>query len=358
MKTKQLVVSALAVSLAFVSCKKNDPAPTPETPTTSTYDNGVFVTNEGPYGTGTGTISFYSRGSASVSNDIFAAKNSYPLGNVVQSMEVFNGKGYIIVNNAGKIEVVDANTFVSSGSITGLNSPRFFLGLETNKAYVSEWGTNGTNGAVKVVDLSTKTVTATITTGKGAEQMVKVGTSVYVACSGGFDNDSIVSVINTSTNAVSATINVGANPKSIKIDASGKIWILCAGQFDMTYTTLIKPAKLVRIDPSTNTVDLTFTFSSTYSQPFCLVTNAAKTMLYYTYDSKVYSQSTSATTLNTAPVINRNFYSLGVDPTNDDVYCANAGNFSSAGNVIRYTNSGTLIDSFAVGIIPGNFCFK
>lgn len=357
MKTKQLFVSTLVLAIAFAGCKKDDPeTPTP-TPVGTTYDNGVFIINEGPYGSGTGTVSFYSRSGSTVSTDIFQTKNSYPLGNVVQSMEIYNGKGYIVVNNASKVEIVDASTFASSGVISGLANPRYFLGIDNNKAYVSEWGTTG-SGAVKVVDLTTKAVTTTITTGKGAEAMVKVGNSVYVTCSGGYDNDSVVTVIDATTDAVITSINVGANPKNIKVDANGKIWVLCSGQWNFNFTTLIKPGKLVRIDAATNTVDLSLPFASTTSQPFSLVINNAKTTLFYTYNGKIYSQLYTALNLNPSATINRNFYGLGIDPSNDYFYASDAGDFSSNGKVVRYTTAGIAVDSFNVGVIPGNFCFK
>jgi len=357
MKTA-LKVSVLAFAIAFTSCKKDDPKTPAPTPVGVTYDNGVFITNEGPYGSGTGTVSFYSRTGSNVSNDIFQAKNSYPLGNIVQSMEIFNGKGYIVVNNAGKVEVVDGSTFASNGVINGLTQPRYFLGIDNNKGYVSEWGTGGVAGEIKVIDLTTKAVTATIATGKGAEEMVKVGNSVYVACSGGFDNDSVVTVIDALTNSVITNINVGSNPKNIKVDANGKIWVLCSGQWDMNFTTLVKTGKLVRINASTNTIDLSLPFTSTTSQPYGLVINNSKTILYYSYNGMVYSQNSTSSTLNTTAIISRNFYGFGIDPTNDFFYGSDAGNFSSNGKVIRYNTTGVAIDSFTVGVIPGNFCFK
>lgn len=360
MKTKTLFnLSALALAIAFTSCKKDDPETPAPTPVGTTYDNGVFITNEGPYLNGTGTVSFYSRSTASISNDIFQTKNTYPLGNIVQSMEIFNGKGYIVVNNAGKVEVVDGSSFASNGVISGLTYPRYFLGIDNSKGYISEWGSNGINGAIKVVDLNTKTVTATINTGKGAEAMVKVGNNVYVTCSGGYDNDSVVTVIDATTNAVVTTITVGANPKNIKVDAGGKVWVLCSGQYaPYPATNLVKTGKLVRIDASTNTVDLTLPFASVYSQPLNLVINNAKTTLYYSYDGKVYSQLSTASVLNTTAIISRNFYGLGIDPANDYFYGSDAGDFSSNGKVIRYNTLGLAVDSFTVGVIPGYFCFK
>jgi YVTN family beta-propeller protein len=353
-------LSAFAIAFTFSSCKKDDPDPEPVVGTTpgTSFDNGVFVTNEGPFGTGTGTISFYSRSSGSVSNDIFESKNGYPLGNIVQSMEIYNGKAYVIVNNSGKVEVADGTSFASAGAITGFTYPRYFLGINTTKGYVSEWGLGGVLGAIKIINLTTNTVTGTIPTGKGAEAMVLAGTKVYVTCSGGFDNDSIVNVINTLTNAVETTINVGANPKSIKMDANGKLWVLCSGQWDPTYTFLMKPGKLVRIDTATNTVDLSLPFASTTSQPSNLVINNSLTSLYYSYNGAVYAQGYTATGLSGSAIINRSFYGFGIDPVNDYFYGSDAVDFSSNGKVIRYNASATVVDSFAVGVIPGNFFFK
>jgi YVTN family beta-propeller protein len=356
---KLLSLLAFATATLFTACKKDDPAPPASGGAASgSYSNGVFVTNEGPFGSGTGTVSFYDRGTGAVSNDIFEAKNGYPLGNIVQSMEIYNGSAYIVVNNAGKIEVANASDFASSGSITGFTYPRFFMGITASKGYVTEWGAGGVSGAVKVVDLSSKTITATITTGKGAESMLMTGAKVYVACGGGFDNDSVVTVIDPATNSVLTSIVAGANPKNIKLDANGKLWVLCSGKWDPTYSFLEKTGSLVRINPATNAVELSLPFSSLYSQPSSLVINSAGTTLYYSYNGGVYSQSCASSSLSAAPAISRSFYGLGVDPVNNYLYASDAADFVSNGKVFRYNSSLALVDSFAVGVIPGNFYFK
>lgn len=130
MKTKQFIfINTLALASVFTSCKKDNPKPTSNNPTTAatTYTNGVFVINQGQFGSGTGTVCFYNRKDSSVVNDVFSVANSSAtLGNIVQSMAVFNGKGYIVVNNAGKIVIVNSSTFVQSAQITNLNQPRYF----------------------------------------------------------------------------------------------------------------------------------------------------------------------------------------------------------------------------------------
>ena len=357
--TKQWLALSIALTITVAGCKKDEPKPgTTTTTTPGVYETGVFVTCEGPFGSGTGTVSFYNRSTGVVSNDIFQTVNSYPLGNIVQSMSIYNGKGYIVVNNASKVEVVNASDFKSSASIVGLNKPRYFLGIDNTKGYVTDWGATGTDGAVRVINLSTNTISSTISVGKGAENMVKINNYVYVTCKGGYGNDSVVTVINSSTDVVSSTINVGPNPSSIQLDANGKLWVLCGGQWNTAYTALDKTGKLVRINPSTNTVEQTFVFSSTTSSPSDLIINVAKNNLYYTYNGSVYAHDILASSLNNSELIKRNFYGLGVDPTNDYIFGADAGNFSSNGWILRYNNTGAKVDSFQVGIIPGSFFFK
>lgn len=204
--------------------------------------------------------------------------------------------------------------------------------------------------------MSLNTVTKSITTGQGAETMILSGNYVYVACSGGDYNDSVVTVIDATADTVVKNINVGANPTYMQEDSNGKIWVLCEGQWNSGYTALLKPGSLVRINPSNNTVELSLPFNSTFSQPSNLAIDNSKNTLYYSYNGGVCSQSVTSSSLSSTVVINKNFYGLGIDPTNNYFYGAvSAG--TSNGKVIRYNPSGVVVDSFAVGIFPGNFCF-
>lgn len=361
MNSKTWMMLSIALTLSVAGCKKDKP----QTPgvdqdtnvTPTTFTNGIFIINEGPFGSGTGTISFYDRRKALVSNDIFQTANGRPLGNIVQSMDTANGKGYIVVNNASKVEVVNISDFKSVGSIGGLTMPRYFLKISGDKGYVTEWGTGGTQGAVKIINLNSNLVISTIATGKGAEKMVRVGGNIYVACVGGFGKDSVVTVINSISDVATATITVGANPASIQVDANNKVWVLCGGQWNSTYTELEKPGKLVRINPANNTIEETLTFTSKTSSPSGLTINSTGNKLFYKYNGSVCSQNISDITLTETKVIGRNPYGLGIDPINNNIYAAYAAG-NSNGWAIRYTQDGLPVDSFQVGIYPGNFFFE
>jgi hypothetical protein len=359
--TKRLMLLSMTL-LSLNACKKDEPAVVTNPPantstgTSGPYDTGIFITNEGQFPSGAGSVSFYNRTTKVVTNDIFQLVNKYPLGNVVQSYTVYNGKGYIVVNNANKMEIVSSGDFKSIGSITGLLQPRYFMPISAGKAYVSEWGDGGIKGAVRIINLANNSISGTIPTGLGAENMVKVNDLVYIACNGGNSNDSIVTIINSVKDSVVKKLIVGANPSSIQVDANGKIWVLCKGQYSATYA-FVKPGSLVRINPNTNTIEQSFVFALTTS-PGNLSLNAAKTKLIYTYTGGVFVQDIAAATLNASALIKKGFYSLGVDPLTDAIYGADPKDYTNNGYVFRYTNAGAYMDSINVGVTPGGFFFK
>ena len=175
------------VLFGLSSCKDEDPIEP------STFEDGIFVTNEGPFQNGTGTISFYSRKTGTITNNIFQeANDGEELGNIVQSMTIHNDLAYIVVNNANKIVIANATNFEKVGEITNLELPRYFLPVNEDKAFVSQWGADGTTGSVKVIDLTTNKISNTIDVRPGPESMIKIDGFVYVTNSGGFTADSVV----------------------------------------------------------------------------------------------------------------------------------------------------------------------
>jgi hypothetical protein len=323
------------------------------------YENGVLISHEGKFQGGTGTVSYFNRATKSIENDIFGTTNARPLGNVVQSVSIHNGKAYVVVNNGNKIEVADAKDFKSLGVISGLAFPRYFLGLTEEKAYVSQWGADGLTGSVAVVDLRTNAVTRTIPTGRGAERMTKVNNNVYVTQVGGYGNDNRVIVLDANTDAVVTRIVVGDNPNSIQLDANNKLWVSCGGFRDYQNPALNTAGSLVRISPVSNAVELTLPFGDTAESPGEMTINRAGNALFYTYSGAVYRHDIGSTSLNATPVINRSFYGLGIDPADDVLYAADAGDYNSNGKVIRYNPAtGVALDSVQVGIIPAEFTFR
>lgn len=348
MKNKSIGAILIALFTLIISCDKDDEN------VSQPYENGVFITHEGAFSGGTGTISFYNRTVGSIKTDIFAIENSgAAIGNILQSMTVIGSNAYLMVNNANKVLIVNANTFKFQDSLKGTTLPRYLINIDDKKAFLSEWGANGLDGNIKVLDLGTKKITKTISTGKGADRMLKVGNNVWVINSGGFDSDSTVAIIDVNTEAVTSKIKVGVLPNSLVQDANGDIWVLAGG--DWTATN----GKLVQI--KNNTVVATFNVPQGASS---LVTNSAKNVLYFIASNSIYQKDLTSATPSvwvSKPTATANFgslYSLGYDPKSGYLYIADAKNYSSTGTVYIFDNAKTLKDSLKTGIVPSNFWFQ
>lgn len=331
-------------------------------PNPGQFSNGVFIVNEGPFQTGTGTISFLDRTTGSVTNQIFQSANDRPLGNIVQSLHVHEKRAFIVVNNSNKMEVVDLDDFSSVGIVENLPLPRYFQGFSATKGYITSWGLDGVSGQVDVVDLQSLSVTKTIQTGSGSEQMAIVGSLLFVCNSGGFGIDSTVSIIDTQTDELEDPIIVGGNPNSIQVDAAGMLWVACAGIQVYNPDFSINPdqstvGRLVRIDPATRQVVSFLEFPDVFSSPSRLVIGSAGTVLYYLRSGSIYSHDVNSNALATQPVVQSFFYGLGYEEASGLIYAADPIDFASTGRVIRYTNSGAAQDTLSVGIVPSNFYF-
>jgi YVTN family beta-propeller protein len=364
MKTNflRLIPKFLAAWLLLISVQGCDNSPDPVVPVGA---DGYFVVNEGGFNKSNTSISFYDRETGVMSNDIFAARNGRPLGDQSQSITVFEGKAYVVVQNSAKVEVINADDFSSIKTISEeLVSPRYFIGIDPDKGYVSDWGDFGAVGSVKVIDLSDMKVVKTILTGEGANKMIRKGDNVYVANSGGFGKNNTISVINTSTDAVVETITVGDNPYSLQFDKDGNLWVGSSGVtvYNDDFTAVDEEksttASLSKVG-SDNKEALRLTFPRvTYPSLTQLEINPAGDKLYYSYEGAVYSIATTATTLPASPFIDKEFYGLAVDPFNDDIIGMETLNFSSPGKIYIYNSTGTLQKSIEVGIAPNSIGFK
>lgn len=352
-----LIITSLVISIN--ACKKDSSSTTNnQTPTTTPpYQSGVFIVNEGPFQTGSGTITFNDRAGNTV-NDVFQKENNRPLGNIVQSIEIFNNKAYIVVNNAGKVEVADAGTFKSSGVINALQAPRYFIGINSGKGYISDWSSGAKTGNIKVIDLATLAITKTIPTGANPDKMLLMGNKLFVLNSAGWTNDSTITVIDSQNDAPLQTVVVGKNPSGIVKDINGKIWILCAGINDYTNASNSTPGRLLRLNPNNYSIEYSYDFPSNAIHPTKLCTNTTGNILYFIYGNGV--SAYNVTNPEITPVIYRsNIYGLGYDTKTNYLYLTDPKDYSSSGWVIRYnSSSGLPVDSFKAGIIPGEIFFK
>ncbi|MCB9294682.1 MAG: hypothetical protein H6559_16410 [Lewinellaceae bacterium] len=342
---------ALAATLWLSNCKKDD-----EQPAGSLVEAGagVLVTNEGGFNDGNASVSYFKFEGKSIEQELFAGVNGRPLGDILQSMALVGETAYLVLNNSQRIEIVDVNTFESEGAIEVQGSPRYFLPIDDETAYVSDLF----GGVIHVVSLSGRAVTASIPMPQGwTEQMIKVGTEVFVASpsSSGQAPNRQLFVVDSENHVLTDSIEVGLSPTALVQDAGGKLWALCSGDFD-TGT----PGGLYQVDPQTKSVLQSFPFpdNNIGFAPRLAIDQAGQRLFYTKID--LYAMPVNAAALPAAPLIpadGRGLYGLGIEPGTGYIWLGDAGDYKSRQMIYRYDREGNLLDEALAGVAPNGFWF-
>ena len=321
------------------------------------YTDGVFVLNEGGAGSGNASVSFINTNSVN-SNDIFGIVNPSlsGLGDTAQSMS-FNGDyAYIVLNISNTIKVVNRTTFAYVATIsTGLNNPRY-MAFANGKGFVTNWGDGGSTSDdyLAIIDLTTNSVESTISLAEGVERILYTNDKLYVAHQGGYSTGNTISIVNPVTETLEQTITVGDVPNSMLV-TNNFMYVLCSGK--PSWYPDETDGKLIKIDLATNTVVSTLDFPGMH--PNNLEGNADNTSIYYTVDENVYTTTFDSTVLPATSLFSltaQGVYGIyGMDLIDDKLYIADAGNYSSPGNVYVVSTTGTLLNTYVVGVIPNSF---
>lgn len=325
------------------------------------YDNGILILNQGNFGGGNSSISFWSNDFSIFELNAFGSVNpAVPLGDTAQDLGFYGDKAYVVVNLSNTIQVVNRYTLEHLTTIsTGLNNPRY-IAFANGNAYVTNWGDagNANDDYVAVVNLTTNTVTTTIPVAEGPERILEHNNKLYVAHLGGYNFGNTISVIQTGSNAVSS-IEVGDVPNSMVL-VNNDLYVLCGGKPSWVENPLTETSgSLAKINLSTNTV--------TSALPFLLGNHPSNLTLYdnkfyYTLNSEVFSKTITANTIPLEPIFSTSpqgvygVYSFAI--ANNKIYVGDAADYNSNGKVYVYNLNGTMEDQRTVGVIPGGFYFN
>ncbi len=356
MKKATAILSVLIILLIFMnSCMKDDMRPITEF---DSANKGVFIVCEGNFMYGNASISYYSKNEKSVENTVFLRANGFPLGDVAQSLTIYDSTAWIVMNNSGKVYAIDSKTFKYKGKIAGLVSPRYMQFINPTKAYITDMYAK----CIYVVNPQTYSIIKTINIDDKSGEYYRHSSEQIVLCNNkmfinSWSYDNKILVINTLTDELEDSIEVLKQPRKLVIDKNEKLWVLCDGGYqDSEYSG---ESGIVKIDCSSHQIEKTLVFDVN-SKAIDMKINKTGDTIYY-INHNIYRFGTNDESLPAESYIDcgtKNFYAIGLDPENYDLYVSDAVDYMQSGVVYRFSAATICTDTFNVGIIPNSFVFR
>ncbi|MEN7546347.1 DUF5074 domain-containing protein [Rapidithrix thailandica] len=357
----QLFASLILILFAFSACENDDDKPADLLPG---YEKpGVLIVNEGNFGSGNGSLSWYNTQSQEISKNIFESGNeSRKISASIQSVTWYKNTAYLLCNKADKIEVVNEKTYQALQAPIEdeqLVSPRYFAGIN-NKGFVTVWGAFDENytlpeSKVAVIDLENHSIKKFIDVPSGPEGIIALNDKIYIANS----YTDIVTIIDPSTEAIVKKLKTNTSPKHFAVDKNGQLWVISTGGFAGG------TPQLQRINPETDEIEHSIDLAGTQATGNMAI-NGSKDKIYFLGAEAYPSTTTHLFAVDitategpeTSLLSGENYYGLGIAPNSGDIYIADSNNYQGEGSVLIFNASGEAKNTIASGVLPNSFLFK
>jgi len=337
MKINKIIIISLALFI-WTACDNSNSISSDSEPNSS----WIFVANEGNYGA--------SNGSVTMIDDKGQITTIDNIGDVVQSVEVYKNKLFVIVNNSHKIMIY--NITENGVDLPGIeisteeSSPREMV-IVNNKIYFTNWNSKD----VKVLNLTTYAIDSSIPIEGLPEDIITDGINLWVSIPNLELNDpsdgTKVVKINLESEQIVDTYEVGRGPQSLTLFN------------DEVYVS--------RIYYSSDWLETTFGVSK--------IGNVISEAIYglgspcggsiMTYDNKVYRSYEGGIApidenLTIQPLERIGSFNQSqvyhVEIINDYIYFTLT-DYSTMNVLKQVDSNGTVISSYDVGINPGDLAY-
>lgn len=324
---------------------------------------GVVIANQGNFGDGNGSVSVYDPVSGSVQAAAIAS-----IGSIIQSINVYEDRLYVMANTGGRVDVFDAENFEMTAQIEDVVSPRYMIADGTTGYVSSLYGAEGTftGGLVTVLDLASNTKVTEIQVGDNPEGLALVGTRLYVA-NNGFGTGTTVSVVDVGTRDVVDTIDVECDgPRFLVADGDNDVFVFCTGKtiYDDEFNAIGETDGAVRVlDGTTGEITTRIAIDgrlSTTGPGQDAFFAADEALVFVVKDERsvlVFDTEGNALNEEIGPFSGQTLSAVAYDERSDRLYLGRSNGFTQAGEVSIHDRSGTEIDRFTVGVLPAYIAF-
>lgn len=345
MKFSKSLIFSFFTFLVLCSCRSDKPPVLVKGPSVS-GSNRVWICNEGNFQQANSELGIYNPENKEYSPEVYKAANLNSPGDVLQSLNFYNGLAYLIVNNSGKIIVVDTSSFQVQKLISGFTSPRYMLPVGPFKAYVSDLYAD----AISILDLEKDSIIGKIACGQWTEKMLQFQNKVFVSTA---QHDQLF-IIDALSDQLIDSIPLAYGSNSLVLDKNNKLWVLCSGSPSEN-----KAAGLFKIDPNSHQILSQWPMDQTKLASHLSI-NSKGDEIYFLYKDlfkmKISDQDLPSTAFY--PANSRIFYGLNIDPLRNEIYLADPIDFVQKGLAIRLDSNANLLSTFRTGFNPNGFYFE
>jgi DNA-binding beta-propeller fold protein YncE len=334
-------IFGLLFLLFISSCSDDD-----TNKTTSDYNQGIFVVNQGAFPNGNGSLSYISQSYINHEIDVISKLNpNYKLGNVAQGMAFSSKYACITINNGAKADFFDIDNWEYKFSIENLNLPRYPY-FHDSKWFITEWGATGNDGRIVIFSEDGEFL-GTINTGGAPEKLLFDDDKIYVTLSNGYAMDNRVAIYNALDFQLVKILDVGVGPNAI-IKQDDKIVVLSEGHYTGEKSSL----SLVSNDE--------LSFTEIIDEIGCLnLSKLDNDTFIFNSGSKIYSCSVTDNILEIdSKQIGTYLYGSGTNPATNTIFISDALDFNSQGNLYVLNSTFEVLDTFKTGVAPGQIYVK
>jgi len=352
---KILLATTALICLCTTSCLKNqDPEPTPYT-----ILSGIYVLNNGNWGSNDANIVSYDYNTKAATQDIFFKANDKNLGDLGQDALVNGSKIYIAVSNSGIVFVTDLEGKILKeikAGPEGNYQPRS-LATDGANVYISYY--EGYVGRIDTVDFN---LTLSSRIGNNPEGICVCNSKLFVAVSNGLnypDFDSTVVILSPKSLAVDQEVTVGLNPGKI-VSCMSTVYCLCKGNYGDVPSSLSIIYKTTEGDYTAYTSPYvsnpTFMCSDNYRYLFIMTENDSNKWVV-SYDAFLECVHDTSF-IKDDTVLDNNVCSIDIDPVNYALFVGTS-DYKNTGDMYVFNQYGHLCDKFDTnGLNPIRTIFK
>lgn len=348
--TLLLVLFALS-TFTFISCDDEDNG--------TAGKGGKYFINYGSYGNTTGTASTYNTDEDTVSNGHYKAVNGVDMVSNPQYAYNYNGNIYLMGNNADQIFYVDEDSFeqteagIASDNIV---KPRHCIG-QGDYLYISCWGgdiwDNDSLSYIIKLNITTKEIEQKISLPGGPEGLIIANDKLYAALS---YRDS-VAVIQLNNYEISYIATPAVTSYFRKDDDENLYVTLISTWSNFSTETGIgyintesdELTNIYKLDGVNSTYDNAMVPNDDFSKIYVMTSaydanwNLNGAIAVFDVESKSFESDMFVDGVSS---IN------GIAVDGDNVFCLITAGATANGIAKKYTNDGTFVKDYEVGISP------